>query len=673
MKTLLLLLLLLAAVPALAAPTTPPGDRGYGQNITFPDTLLVQNGGPIINVKRPPRGIRAAKGDGKTDDTDAFRDVYDFLLQQYKTHTGWGSKNTFYVYVPNGTYKVTDTLIYRGKTVGAYPKWDGTFDFNHVRWVGQDRNKAVIRLADKCPGFTDADKPKSVIAFQHPDTVFNNLPGGNYLRNLTVSTGRGNGGAVGVFMQGANQTDIRGLTVKSEDGAGVYGIWFKIGSIQGYFTDVTVQGFGVGIHAPVNAEGDPAFEYLTLRYQYDAGILHTGGGLSVRKVLSEQGREGVPAVRMEGSGAQCVVLDSLFRTRVMPNQNPSAPRANPPRASILLTKAEGQCAFVRDVTFEGYDTALHRPGDTRPDPTVFTDKAFVREWVSHSVQSLRPGQVIESLRLPIEDTPRVAWYNPATEWAVVDDYPSVQAALNSGKPVVCFKQREYKLSGDVTVPATVKFINGLGARVEGGRFRIRQASADPLLCQDSSFPIRVEARRTIIQRCAGGGLSNPQNLPVTFFLENVNDNATGDEFCPSNTRMYARQIDIEYGGGNQIVVNGGQMWVFGYKTENGAATPFTVKNGGSLEILGGYGNTTNMPTPDKQNPYIRVMDGNVSATLFMNLGSGFVKAVEETRNGTTLILSGDKLPSRGTYGTDYVIPLYVSYVKAAGVATRPQQ
>jgi len=638
------LLLSLAAwnMPAVASRA---GDRGRDLNITFPETLLMQNGGPVINVKRPPEsGMRAARGDGVTDDTAAFRDVYDLLLRAYKKYGPWTSQNSFYVYIPNGTYKVSDTLIYRGPTVGAYPRWDGTFDINHVHFVGQSRAGTVIRLADRCPGYQDPAHPKIVLAFQHPDTVFNNVPGGNWLRNLTISAGRGNPGAVGLFFQGANNTDLRSVTIRSEDGAGRYGIWFKQGSVQGYYTDVTVDGFDDGICDSVNPEGDVAFEYLTLRNQREAGILHTGGGMSLRGLRSDQAIAGVPALEMDGSGPQAVVLDSVLRG------------GRSPGPAIVMTHDAQQCLFARSVATSDYGQAIQRAGATA------MPLGLIDEYVSSPVKTLFPGQARKSLRLPIQDTPSVPWYDPATQWAIVDDYPSVQAAMDSGKPVVCFKKRVYKLPGDVIVPASVKFINVMAAGVDGGAFVIGQASADPVLVQDSGVPIRVTARRNVIQRCASGGISNPKGLPVTFFLENVNDNTTGDDFCRPGQRVYARQIDVEYGGGEQIPCNGGLLWVFGYKTENGAGTPFTVRNGGSLEILGGYTNQTNMPPPDRQHPLIRNDNARASATLFTNLGGPFVKAVVETRGNVTATAANTDFPKRGGgYANDYAIPLYAGY------------
>jgi hypothetical protein len=60
--------------------------------------------------------------------------------------------------------------------------------------------------------------------------------------------GRGNPGAVGVFFQGANTTELSNVLVTSDDGTGAYGLWFHIGSVQGSYHDVTVEGFGDGVH-----------------------------------------------------------------------------------------------------------------------------------------------------------------------------------------------------------------------------------------------------------------------------------------------------------------------------------------------------------------------------------------------------------------------------------------
>jgi hypothetical protein len=149
-------------------------------------------------------------------------------------------------------------------------------------------------------------------------------------------------------------------------------------------------------------------------------------------------------------------------------------------------------------------------------------------------------------------------------------------------------------------------------------------------------------------------VANPGNVPVKVFLENVNDVATGDAFCPSNTLLFARQIDTEYGNAEQVVVNSGRMWIFGYKTENGTSAPYTVRKGGSLEILGGYSNAVPTLPPERMRPILTLEDGAgpVAATFFTNLngvgeGGPWNLIVSETRRGEKRVLMRSSLPRRG--------------------------
>ena len=622
-----------------AAATRPVvcGDRGNDSEVTFPDSFLRQNGGPVVDVTRPPEaGMRAATGDGVADDTEALRDAFDLLKREFVAHGPW-DRADYYVYLPRGTYRVTDTVFCRGESMGRKKGDRGGFDLNHIRLVGQSRAGTMVRLDDSCPGFGDVKTPKAVLAFQHPDTAFNNVPGGNWLRNLTVDVGRGNAGAVGVDFQGANQTDLNHLTVRAGDGSGRYGIRFRIGSIQGYYADVTVDGFDVGVFDPVNAEGDVSFEYLTTRHQRSAGIEHAGGGVSLRRWRSEQA--GVPAMRVDGDGSQTVLLDS--------DLHGSGP------AAVETTREKGQCLFARDVRTDGYGAMVTRGKD------VLVAAGAGGEYTSMPATTLFPGRPPRSLRLAVEEVPATPWYPPA-EWAVVDDYPSVQAAMDAGKPAVVFRRHAYDLPGDVRVPAGVRSVMLMGATVRKGKLVVAEAAAEPLTVADGHAALRVAAQRDVDERCIGGGaLSNPTGLPVTFYLENVNDVASGNDFCRPGQRVFARQVDIEYPNAEQIVV-GGTMWVFGYKTENGTSEPFAVRPGGTLEVLGGYTNATVMAKGDKLRPVVRNGGGTVSATLFTNMTGPWDLAIAETRDGVTKQATRADLPARGaTYRSNYFVPLYV--------------
>jgi hypothetical protein len=61
----------------------PDGDRGHDLNMIYPSGAFLENGGPIIDVTKPPYN---AKGSGDPADADhntrAFVAVYDFIMEQ---------------------------------------------------------------------------------------------------------------------------------------------------------------------------------------------------------------------------------------------------------------------------------------------------------------------------------------------------------------------------------------------------------------------------------------------------------------------------------------------------------------------------------------------------------------------------------------------------------------
>jgi hypothetical protein len=141
------LLLILASLGASGGGPPADGDRQPAMTINYPAESFTGKGGRILDITRPPCN---AKGDGSTDDTQAFIAAHDFVAGKLREH-GWSDNQASYtIYIPRGTYLVSDTLIHGGTRL-QYK--DGTGGLARLRLVGQDRRKTIIRLRDGCPGF----------------------------------------------------------------------------------------------------------------------------------------------------------------------------------------------------------------------------------------------------------------------------------------------------------------------------------------------------------------------------------------------------------------------------------------------------------------------------------------------------------------------------------------
>ena len=118
--------------PGLALGRRLPG----AENVVYPADA------GVIDVTKAPY---FAKGDGRTDDTAAIQNALD-------DHPSQGA----IVYLPNGVYRVTDTLHWpHGHNPGGEER--------ETVLQGQSRDGTVLQLPDHCPGFDNPRRPKSPI------------------------------------------------------------------------------------------------------------------------------------------------------------------------------------------------------------------------------------------------------------------------------------------------------------------------------------------------------------------------------------------------------------------------------------------------------------------------------------------------------------------------------
>jgi len=174
------------------------------------------------------RNVRdfGANGDGVTDDTKAFIRALD---------EGRGSvreKAAANVYVPPGTYVISDTLIV----------WRATL------LHGDADNPPTLVLRDNAPGFGDPQSPKPMIvtalgynidaATRDWHTRTDQVGGSTNntfwitVRHLRLRLGHGNPGAWGLYWLVAQQTSLRDVTIDAGDAQGcLRSMWWGGGGV----------------------------------------------------------------------------------------------------------------------------------------------------------------------------------------------------------------------------------------------------------------------------------------------------------------------------------------------------------------------------------------------------------------------------------------------------------
>jgi len=623
-----------------------------GENIVFP-----KDSG-VVDLTQAPYSI---KGDGATDCTDAI---------QRALNENAGKDTTFYL--PNGTYVVSDTL-----------KWAGRATRNVLQ--GQSTQGAVIRLKDRCPGYTNPAEPKTVINTGYsPPQRFRNA-----IRNVTIDTGKGNHGAIGLQFNASNQGQMNTVTIRSGDGSGV------IGLDMGYTGDVgplmvkglTVEGFDVGIHTahPTAAQ---TMEHITVKNQRVCGWVNDGQAVAIRdfrsvnKVPAFWNKRGSSMVTL--LDAQCTGVEGAADAPAMINEGG---------------------LYARNVKTSGYKLAIDASqGTGRSVPS-----AEAAEYTSHPAISLFPSPA-SSLNLPIEETPEIPWDDPK-DWVSVTKFPpkevtvaaeagqggkpakadrkvmdwtdSIQQAIDSGATTVYFPRdpgakEPYQILGTIHVRGKVRRIIGMETPLgpqSKAVFQLDDGEAPAVVIErfDLLYTptiFRTASKRSLVLEALHGYLDVGSGGRVF----------TNDVICclrmAAGARMWMRQWNTEYTDqerhallwGKSLDANshpgnlndGGQLWALGIKTE-GDGTLLTTINGGKSEVMGGLIYANKNYNPQKRAFVVR------DSSLSLSVGEWVIRQqpfnmVEETRSGVTKLLTPGVAPGRGGGG------LYVLFTGYTGQA-----
>ena len=617
----------------------------HEQNIVYPA------GAGVLDVTTAPYN---AKGDGKTDDTQAIIQCIDDAKVR-KT----------ICYLPNGTYLVSKTLTFKESVKSTRYKAEQN---QFVRIQGQNERGVIIRLKDNLgfngPVLSTIKEGGSNIAF------------GNRVANLTVDTGSGNPAAIGVRFSSSNGGVLRHVTIRAGKGSDSTGLDLPSTGGPSYLHHLTITGFATGIYLP--SHGEMFIEHITLNQQGKAGIIVDGAVGSFRDVVSNSAS---PVLIL--NAGQAVLLDS----ELSGGSNTIAAIDNPGSNQTAL--------LVRNVRTRGYASAIKDKGKNVPG----TD---VTEYSSQEVRKLWAETPARTLNLPVKETPDIPWHAAATDWAFVDAYGAVgdgktddtvaiQKAMNSGKPVVFFLPgKSYKVTQTITIGGAVEHVmfnyalfDKIPLKLNQTLFKVVDGTAPVVLLEEfwNSFEYytiveQATRRPLIIREClARRGAAYRNSVEGgEVFIENVAGGVKGEkgavpyEFTFKNQKVWARNINPEHH--YHVLNDGSLLWAFGFKSESGAAI-FTTIHGGLTEVLGGKKWSGGRDTGREQESCIINIDSHVSASLFEEAGgtkaSPITTPVLETRGGVTRTLAAAELPrmSIGKRSGGFVLGLYVGYDRAA--------
>jgi hypothetical protein len=541
----------------------------------------------------------------------------------------------------------------------------------YLRFEGQNKANTTIRLTNNNPKFQNANCNVSphgdkeareycnamIMTASERDvesTGFGENAYENDIWNLTIDIGSGNPGAIALDWAGSNRASVKNVNIVSSDGRGRCGLNVSRSSSGGtgpdYVKNVSISGFDYGIYANAAAhEVGNTFEYIDLSNIHTAGVVNGDMPNWFRQVSADIS---VPVFVNQGAGS-LLVIDGNFMGG---SSDTTAIRAP-------ATSTHG-IVFLRNIKTSGYAAALAIGSGNTIMPG-----ADISEYAYPEPASQFPS-TMNSLNLSkIPNTPEYI-DNNLSDWASVGSYGAacspnsgkdatscIQAAMNSGKPIVYFPFGGYWASSTIHIPSSVRVVLGMNSvlqsamrtgaypnadgkhraayctiqfdgsgshPVEFRNFGFQQSTQSNTFCYNGSAPL------VIADTLGGVNISNTSNGSGTIYLENVAVPNANYHLGP-NQHVYARQYDVESGTGVHVTTNGGIWWMLGFKSE-GAGLLWDVSNA-TFELLGSFSTTAHGPSPS---PAFIFKNSNFSLAGVATKANGWGISVSETKNGTTL-------------------------------------
>ncbi|MBC8153844.1 MAG: T9SS type A sorting domain-containing protein [Bacteroidetes bacterium] len=673
-----------------------------------------------------------ANGQDDVDDTDEIQAAIDaIMVARVNSSTACMQLRAVghaTLYFPNGTYKVSRSLSFGGRPSGTCTKkrGDGTeYTTNkdapqlqiHVK--GENRNGTMIRLKDNTfktvPSSGSSATAQTVFNFY--ESVSGNDLFSNTIEDLTIQTGSGNPGAIGLNYHNNNVGYVRRVTIVSADREGAIGL--RLGSQLsgiGLVQSVSVTGFDYGIVNGGNDGGDYHVTYtlenITLSEQRKAGIRSRGKGLSIRKLVStntvpavvqEPDSETATSTTANGSG-QVVIVESELKGGDFTVNNTNKSIAILNNAGWILTNS---------VKTEGYKYPLQEKGVvkfTAPNSSAFT----IPDYATGGTTTLF-GSTTATLNLPVEETPAGNNGSDQTKWVVIDpddeadDAIAIQAAISginsqtgiyAGKETIFLKRGQYTLNSKIQLKGgRLKRINAnwskftLGTGLTGSTVvtgtpvfefldNTTTPSAVTLVIEAIDCAFEFSGKTVFMKHSAQGtlvlkdsflpyGAAYSNTSAGTMFVENVcSGGSTSSQqrkegwFIKNSQKFYARSLNHE-GTYPHLVNDNATVWVLGFKFGEDYGDPYILaKGGGKTELLGGILNALNASEASAERAAIVNEYSEVSVSLVERARERddvTPNAIKETQvvtyaNNTTAVVS--KTLSSTTLPKRQALPSY---------------
>lgn len=590
-----------------------------------------------------------ATPDDDLDDTEAIRNA---IIRAIEPQSRYGAPQ--FVFIPKGTYLLSDTLESRIGTGGWADGWRAGMIL-----MGESRQGTILKLKDNLSAFADPEKPKAMIR-TGSESDGNSNPDGRGNRafrhsvfHLTLDVGRGNPGAVGIAYLANNRGAIEDVTIQAPDREGSVGIAMnRFGPGPALIKNVAISGFDYGIRIS-HYEYHMTLENISLSKQRIAGIENKANTLSIRALKSVNE---VPALIVRDKPGFVILVDSQLR-------GGAATRSN----GVAIESA-GQL-FLRNLQVKDYAIAVR---DTR-DGTRDLRETQIVEYTSAQPLSLFPSQTT-SLNLPVQETPMYESTN-LSEWVNVEDYgatasvqedddaPGIQAAIDAGKPVVYLPNGSYSVGSTIRLRGNLKKLMGMQSGIrrkegfEGPIFQLDSGST-PFVVLEHLYLIggvtHAADRALAIRHCDFKNYTNTEQGTGDLFIEDV----IGRLLIQHPQRVWARQLNTEFN--DPLLRNiGGAVWILGMKTE-GPHVVLEATQGSQTEILGGAFRPNQDVPKDVPMAVIRDSSAALIYRITGSTGSNVFEYplhIREVRGQTAKELNVSTLRSTGM---DQTVPLYIS-------------